>query len=209
MPSQSRLDGESTPDHWIRIGSPDLERILGEMDREGPDCVDGSRRERRKTMRRGIMVAVEVEVVETGGFVGRTGGVRGFRLAWKGWWGEFRIISDKLMTDKQPKLGICFRHILINRACDTSTIRNVNPRDVYSPSQVYLNGCRFSICKHQPKDKRPRRRPATGHSQAEPRARPRIAGSGEANLGLARRRLTRPRAPDLVSSPRLVSLSSP
>lgn len=57
------------------------------MDREGADSVDGSRRERREMTRRGIMVAmvavavaVEAEVVETGGgFIGRTGGDRGFR----------------------------------------------------------------------------------------------------------------------------------
>lgn len=29
MPSQSSLDGESTPDHWIVTSSPDLGIVLG------------------------------------------------------------------------------------------------------------------------------------------------------------------------------------
>lgn len=32
MPSQSRSEGESTPDHWMRTESPDLDRVV--LDRE-------------------------------------------------------------------------------------------------------------------------------------------------------------------------------
>lgn len=29
MPSQSRSDGETIPDHWIWIGSPDFVKVFG------------------------------------------------------------------------------------------------------------------------------------------------------------------------------------
>lgn len=52
------MDGEAIPDHWIRIGSPDLARVVGVIERESCDCeVDGLKREmivviiRKKRMR--------------------------------------------------------------------------------------------------------------------------------------------------------------
>lgn len=54
MPSQSRLEGESTLDHWTRTESPDLDRILGLTDTVTCDDVDdGGRVRKRKRMKRG------------------------------------------------------------------------------------------------------------------------------------------------------------
>lgn len=41
MPSQSSSEGEAMPDHWMRIGSPDLARMVGVTERETWAGVDG------------------------------------------------------------------------------------------------------------------------------------------------------------------------
>lgn len=41
MPSQSRSEGESMPDHWIWTESPDLERTVGVIEMEGLDSKEG------------------------------------------------------------------------------------------------------------------------------------------------------------------------
>ena len=52
MPSQSRLDGEAIPDHWIQTGSPDLAKTVGLIERETLDWVDGLKREMIAVMKR-------------------------------------------------------------------------------------------------------------------------------------------------------------
>ena len=52
MPSQSSLDGSAIPDHWIRIGSPDLAKTVGVIERETLDWVDGLKREMIVVMKR-------------------------------------------------------------------------------------------------------------------------------------------------------------
>ena len=52
MPSQSSLDGSAIPDHWIRIGSPDLAKTVGVIERETLDWVDELRREMIVVMKR-------------------------------------------------------------------------------------------------------------------------------------------------------------
>lgn len=48
MPSQSSFEGESTPDHWIVTGSPDLERACGDTEMETSEAEGVKRRERRR-----------------------------------------------------------------------------------------------------------------------------------------------------------------
>ena len=52
MPSQSSLDGSAIPDHWIRIGSPDLAKTVGVRERETLDWVDELKREMIVVMKR-------------------------------------------------------------------------------------------------------------------------------------------------------------
>ena len=52
MPSQSSLDGEAIPDHWIQTGSPDLAKTVGVIERETLDWVDGLKREMIAVMKR-------------------------------------------------------------------------------------------------------------------------------------------------------------
>ena len=52
MPSQSSLDGSAIPDHWIRIGSPDLAKTVGVIERETLDWVDELKREMIVVMKR-------------------------------------------------------------------------------------------------------------------------------------------------------------
>ena len=52
MPSQSSLDGEAIPDHWIQTGSPDLAKTVGLIERETLDWVDGLKREMIAVMKR-------------------------------------------------------------------------------------------------------------------------------------------------------------
>ena len=52
MPSQSSLDGSAIPDHWIRIGSPDLAKTDGVIERETLEWVDGLKREMSVVMKR-------------------------------------------------------------------------------------------------------------------------------------------------------------
>lgn len=64
MPSQSRLDGESTPDHSIRTESPDLETTFGVTDKDTLDAnANRSKkiRRRRRRRRRQIMVESTIE----------------------------------------------------------------------------------------------------------------------------------------------------
>ena len=53
MPSQSSSEGEAMPDHWMRIGSPDLARAVGVTERETWDGVDGSKRDKIRKRRKG------------------------------------------------------------------------------------------------------------------------------------------------------------
>lgn len=48
MPSQSSFEGESTPDHWIVTGSPDLERVCGDTEMETSKAEGVQRRDRRR-----------------------------------------------------------------------------------------------------------------------------------------------------------------
>ena len=46
------MDGSAIPDHWIRIGSPDLAKTVGVRERETLDWVDGLKREMIVVMKR-------------------------------------------------------------------------------------------------------------------------------------------------------------
>lgn len=98
MPSQSRFDGESTPDHWTWTVSPDLRRVWGEKEMEvaaeaREEKVAAETRRRRRRKRR------------TGGGGGRivefSGGVN---LDWIWWWwmkwqGKGAIYFDIFILD--------------------------------------------------------------------------------------------------------------
>lgn len=61
MPSQSREEGESTPDHWMRAASPDLASAGGVTERVGEEEAVGGeavRKRRRRRDRRWRVVVV-------------------------------------------------------------------------------------------------------------------------------------------------------
>lgn len=59
MPSQSSLEGKSTPDQWIVTGSPDSERVVLEREMETWEESDGLKKMRDRRRRMG----------EIGGFI--------------------------------------------------------------------------------------------------------------------------------------------
>lgn len=58
MPSQSRREGESTPLHWTRTESPDLDSFLGNMVMETEEDDEANLQKKKKKMmmknRRGV-----------------------------------------------------------------------------------------------------------------------------------------------------------
>lgn len=50
MPSQSRLEGVSTSDHWMVTLSPDRLRVLGETERDASALAEEVKIERKRMM---------------------------------------------------------------------------------------------------------------------------------------------------------------